>query len=224
MTRYETTMDEAKLLDILGNENRRNILKLLSLRPFYVTEISERLHVAPKAVISHLGMLEQAGIIQFFVDERRRKYFHIADNLLFEIQISPFSYGVESANAAQDESAVAEFPTPIGEIQIKTNSLADVAETLDSLRRARRELMGAQRRVQELIDEVMERGARKIDGISRDFVEYDVLSMLLTGPKTVDQLSVGLAIPSQILAERLRNLEKRGKIRRIDPRTYWLAR
>jgi len=224
VTRYETAMDEAALLDILGNENRRNILKLLSLRPFYVTEISERLHVAPKAVISHLGMLERAGIIQFFVDERRRKYFHIADNVLLEIQISPFSYGVESANPAHNEPTVAEFPTPIGEIQIKTNSLANVAETLDSLRRANRELMGAQRRVQELINEVMERGARKIDAISRDFVEYDILSLLLTGPKTADQLSAGLAIPGQMLVERLLNLEKRGKIRRIDARTYWLTR
>ena len=217
-------MDEAELLDILGNENRRNILKLLSLRPFYVTEISERLQVAPKAVISHLSMLERAGIIRFFVDERRRKYFHIADNQQLEIQISPFSYRVESADAAQSESTVAEFPTPIGDIQIKTNSLADVAETLDSLRRANRELMGAQRKVQELINEVMERGARKIDAISRDFVEYDILSMLLTGPKTADQLSAGLAIPGQILVERLHNLEKRGKIRLIGARTYWLAR
>ncbi|MGZ4863087.1 MAG: ArsR/SmtB family transcription factor [Halobacteriota archaeon] len=217
-------MDEAALLDILGNENRRNILKLLSLRPFYVTEISERLQVAPKAVISHLGMLERAGIIRFFVDERRRKYFHITDNQQLEIQISPFSYRVESADAAQNESTVAEFPTPIGEIQIKTNSLAEVAETLDSLRRANRELTGAQRRVQELINEVMERGARKIDAISHDFVEYDILSMLLTGPKTVDQLSKGLAIPGQILVERLHNLEKRGKIRLIGARTYWLAR
>lgn len=217
-------MDEAGLLDILGNENRRNILKLLSLRPFYVTEISERLHVAPKAVISHLGMLERAGIIQFFVDERRRKYFHISDNLLLEIQISPFSYGVESANAAHSESIVAEFSTLIGEIQLKTNSLADVAETLDHLRRASRELMGAQRRVQELINEVMERGVRKIDAISRDFIEYDILSLLLTGPKNADQLSAGLAIPGQILVERLHNLEKRGKIRRIDARTYLLAK
>jgi predicted transcriptional regulator len=102
--------------------------------------------------------------------------------------------------------------------------LADVAETLDSLRRANRELMGAQRRVQELINEVMERGARKIDAISRDFVEYDILSMLLTGPKTADQLSAGLAIPGQILVERLHNLEKQGKIRLIGARTYWLAR
>jgi len=217
-------MNEAELLDILGNENRRNILKLLSLRPFYVTEISDRLHVAPKAVISHLGMLERAGIIQFFVDERRRKYFHIADNVLLEIQISPFSYGVESANAAHNESPVTEFPTPVGEIQINTSSLADIAETLDSLRRANRELMGAQRRVQELINEVMERGVRKIDGISRNFIEYDILSLLLTGPKTVDQLSAGLAIPGHILAERLRSLEKREKIGRIDARTYWLTR
>jgi ArsR family transcriptional regulator len=217
-------MDEAELLDILGNENRRNILKLLSLRPFYVTEISERLHVAPKAVISHLGMLERAGIIQFVVDERRRKYFHIADNVLLEIQISPFSYGVESADAPRNEPAVVESSTQIGEIPLKTGSLADIVETLDSLRRANRDLMAAQRKVQALINEVMERGARKIDGISRDFIEYDILSLLLTGPKTADQLSAGLAIPGPALMERVRNLENREKIRRIDARTYWLAR
>jgi ArsR family transcriptional regulator len=215
-------MDEARLLDILGNANRRNILKLLSLRPFYVTEISERLHVAPKAVISHLGMLERAGIIQFYVDERRRKYFHIADNLLLEVQISPFRYDVESADSPQQERTHPDLSTPIGEIQLKTGSLADIAETLDSLRRANRELMGAQRRVQELLTEVMERGARKIDGISRDFLDYDILSLLLTGPKTVEQLSAGLAIPGQVLADRLRNLEELRKIRRTNARIYLL--
>jgi DNA-binding HxlR family transcriptional regulator len=74
------------------------------------------------------------------------------------------------------------------------------------------------------MNEVMERGARKIDGISHDFIEYDILSLLLTGPKTAQQLSAGLAIPAQILSERLRDLEKREKIRRIDAKTYWLAR
>ncbi len=144
--------------------------------------------------------------------------------MLLEIQISPFSYGVETANPGQREQSVIEVSTPIGEIQLKTRSLGDVAETLDSLRRANRELMGAQQRVQELMNEVMERGARKIDGISHDFIEYDILSLLLTGPKTAQQLSAGLAIPAQILSERLRDLEKREKIRRIDAKTYWLAR
>ncbi|MGZ7182178.1 MAG: ArsR/SmtB family transcription factor, partial [Halobacteriota archaeon] len=152
-------MDEAELLDILGNENRRNILKLLSLRPFYVTEISERLHVAPKAVINHLSMLEQAGIIQFFVDERRRKYFHIANNVMMEILISPFNYDVETLNPRSREEEVEEFSTPLGDIRLKTGSLADTAETLDHLRRTNRELMLAQRRVQELMNEVMESGS-----------------------------------------------------------------
>ncbi len=217
-------MDEAELLDILGNENRRNILKLLSLRPFYVTELSERLHVAPKAVISHLSMLEQAGIIQFFVDERRRKYFHRANNLMVEVSISPFNYDVETLNPLSRESEVEEFSTPLGDIQLKTRSLADTAETLDRLRRANRELMLAQRRVQELMNEVLEMGSRKIDAITRDFVEYDILSSLLTGPKSVQELSRGLAIPRDTLLERLYNLEKRARIRRIDAQTYWFAR
>ncbi len=217
-------MDEAELLDILGNENRRNILKLLSLRPFYVTEISERLHVAPKAVISHLSMLEQAGIIQFFVDERRRKYFHIANNVMVEVLISPFNYDVATLNPRSQEREVEEVSTPLGDIQLKTGSLADTAETLNRLRRANRELMLAQQRVQELTNEAMERGSRKIDAISRDFVDYDILSSLLTGPKSVHDLSRGLAIPRDTLLERLYNLEKRARIRRIDAQTYWFAR
>ncbi|MGZ4865333.1 MAG: ArsR/SmtB family transcription factor, partial [Halobacteriota archaeon] len=205
-------MDEAELLDILGNENRRNILRLLSLRPFYVTEISERLHVAPKAVISHLSMLEQAGIIQFFVDERRRKYFHIANNVMVEILISPFNYDVETLNPLSREREAEEFSTPLGDIQLKTGSLADTAETLVRLRRANRELLLAQRRVQELMNEVMENGSKKIDAMTRDFVEYDILSSLLTGPKSVQELSRGLAIPGNTLLEHLYNLEKRARI------------
>ncbi|MDQ1274790.1 MAG: ArsR family transcriptional regulator, partial [Euryarchaeota archaeon] len=54
-------MDPAKLLDILGNENRRKIIQLLANRPCYVSEISGRLGVGPKAIISHLNLLEQAG-------------------------------------------------------------------------------------------------------------------------------------------------------------------
>ncbi|RLM32686.1 ArsR family transcriptional regulator, partial [Haloferax sp. Atlit-109R] len=47
-------MDSAVLLDLLGNENRRRILRLLATKPCYVTEISEYLDVSPKAVIDHL--------------------------------------------------------------------------------------------------------------------------------------------------------------------------
>ena len=82
-------MDPAKLLDILGNENRRKIIQLLASRPCYVSEISGRLGVGPKAIISHLNLIEESGLIECSVDEQRRKYFNIANNMRLRFQYLP---------------------------------------------------------------------------------------------------------------------------------------
>ncbi len=216
-------MDEAKILDILGNENRRNILKLLSLRPFYVTEISDRLHVAPKAVISHLNMLERAGLIAFFVDERRRKYFHIAENFRLEVMVTPFTYGAEAIEVDTTEPEKVRH-TSVDQIQMKTRSLTDLAETLTQLKRASRELSYAQKRVQVTMTEVMDRGARKIGTIVNDFVDFDILVAMMNGPKEVERLSKGLAMPHQIIVEHLLRLEKQGIIKNVGGNKYWFAK
>ncbi|MFB6206710.1 MAG: ArsR/SmtB family transcription factor [Haloglomus sp.] len=93
-------MDSAALLDLLGNENRRRILRLLSRKPCYVTEISEYLGVSPKAVIDHLRKLEEAGLVESRVDSQRRKYFSIARNLRLEVSVSPYGFGTKSAYPA----------------------------------------------------------------------------------------------------------------------------
>ena len=93
-------MDSAVLLDLLGNENRRRILRLLSHKPCYVTEISEYLGVSPKAVIDHLRRLEDAGLIESRTDDQRRKYFHITRNLRLEVSVSPYRFGAKSAYPA----------------------------------------------------------------------------------------------------------------------------
>ena len=93
-------MDSAELLDILGNENRRRILRLLARKPCYVTEISEYLGVSPKAVIDHLRKLEDAGLIQSRTDDQRRKYFSISRNLRLEVNVSPYEFGMKSAYPA----------------------------------------------------------------------------------------------------------------------------
>ncbi|MGQ4555127.1 metalloregulator ArsR/SmtB family transcription factor [Halobellus sp. GM3] len=93
-------MDSAVLLDLLGNENRRRILRLLAHKPCYVTEISEYLGVSPKAVIDHLRRLEEAGLVESRTDDQRRKYFHIAQNLRLEVSVSPYRFGAKSAYPA----------------------------------------------------------------------------------------------------------------------------
>jgi len=93
-------MDSAVLLDLLGNENRRRILRLLAHKPCYVTEISEYLGVSPKAVIDHLRRLEDAGLVESRTDDQRRKYFNIAQNLRLEVSVSPYRFGAKSAYPA----------------------------------------------------------------------------------------------------------------------------
>jgi len=90
-------MDSAEFLDLLGNANRRRILRLLARKPCYVTEISEQLGVSPKAVIDHLGKLEEAGLIESRTDDRRRKYFSISQHVSLEVTVSPYEFGTRSA-------------------------------------------------------------------------------------------------------------------------------
>lgn len=91
-------MEPSEFLDILGNENRRKILALLAERPYFVSEISARLDVAPKAVIGHLSLLENAGLIESSVDSQRRKYYSISKSLHLEVSVSPYSYSVRVNN------------------------------------------------------------------------------------------------------------------------------
>ena len=93
-------MDAGALLDLLGNENRRRILRLLSRKPCYVTEISEHLGVSPKAVIDHLRKLEDAGLIESRTDDQRRKYFHISRNVRLEVTVAPYGFATKSAYPA----------------------------------------------------------------------------------------------------------------------------
>src|SRR6056297_2383612 len=95
-------MDSAELLDLLGNANRRRILRLLARKPCYVTEISEYLGVSPKAVIDHLRKLEEAGLVESRVDEKRRKYFSISRALRLEVSVSPYGFGAKSAYPAKN--------------------------------------------------------------------------------------------------------------------------
>ncbi|MCL2142413.1 MAG: ArsR family transcriptional regulator [Methanimicrococcus sp.] len=87
-------MEPSEFLDILGNENRRKILSLLAERPYYVSEISTRLGVAPKAVIGHLTLLESIGLIESSTDVQRRKYYSITKSFHLEVSVSPYSYSV----------------------------------------------------------------------------------------------------------------------------------
>jgi ArsR family transcriptional regulator len=153
-------MDSSELLDILGNENRRSILRLLSQKPCYVTEISEYIGVSPKAVIDHLQMLEDAGLVESHVDDRRRKYFHISRSLRLEVDVSPYTFGVKSSYPRR---------TTVSYEHVEINGVGeeeevnDLFDRLERLKEVKNELSIAQRHVQAHMEEVMERIDEELD-------------------------------------------------------------
>ncbi len=80
-------VEVARILDILGNRNRRRIIELLRQKPCFVTEISDRLMLSPKAVIEHLQLMEREEILSFQLDDRRRKYYYLANDITVMVQL-----------------------------------------------------------------------------------------------------------------------------------------
>ena len=83
----DDAVEVARLLDILGNRDRRRIIELLRQKPCFVTEISHTLMLSPKAVIEHLQMMEREAILSCQFDDRRRKYYYLANDILVDVSL-----------------------------------------------------------------------------------------------------------------------------------------
>ena len=214
-------MDPVEILDILGNENRRRILQLLSFRPFYFNEMAKRLDLGPKAVIDHLEMLERAGLVECYRDDRRRKYFRIADNVVLEVAFSPHSYGIRTyrpqvsqSSAAQpsgasSRSSSAREPGRSEELEEICSRLRDLEEKRLHLRRLMEEIDSEEMLIKRLATGL-------IESYASDQLEAEILTALVSGESRTESLAKRLGIPPAVVEERLKKLEAQGKIQKQD--------
>jgi ArsR family transcriptional regulator len=236
-------MDSAALLDLLGNENRRRILRLLSRKPCYVTEISEYLGVSPKAVIDHLRKLEDAGLVESHVDDGRRKYFSIARNLRLEVNVSPYEFGTKSAYSASPNLDITSWRHVSLHVDREKNAsesnpdadrsdrglveedvdgdeppdLTALAADLERLERLENELSMAQRWVQGRLTETLDRISAHFEGVDGRFYG-DLLRGLTDGPATAEELARKLDAPPDVVTDALEGLSAHGVVERREGR------
>lgn len=215
-------MDSAALLDLLGNENRRRILRLLARKPCYVTEISEYLGVSPKAVIDHLRKLDEAGLVESRTDDHRRKYFSIARNLRLEVNVSPYGFGTKSAYSASrglDMTRCRHLKIDITNPD-RTAELTELGRELKQLEDLSSELSMAQRWVQGRLTEVMDDISTQIrenstlgtrDGTDARFYA-EILSTLTTGTDRIEQVSRSVDAPPSLVENALIELAEHGVV------------
>ena len=201
-------MESAQLLDILGNENRRKILHLLASRPCYMSEIAERLDVGAKAILGHLELLVQSGMIEANVDEQRRKYFHIADNLRLEVFVSPYSF--EMATTIITAEAVPQHQVKavpaLSDLKSQYNRIRELAEE-------RQRITLEYKQVQASITDAMGQCMDAIGEVADDPVEAEILYALLKGPMSQRTLSMQLGIPEYVIEEHLEKMNRKNMIK-----------
>lgn len=214
-------MDPVEILDILGNENRRRILQLLSFRPFYFNEMAKRLDLGPKAVIDHLEMLERAGLVECYRDDRRRKYFRIRENVVLEVAFSPHSYGIRTyspdpsskrVSASSPPASRGSSPrgeAPFGELEAVSSRLRDLEAERLRLRRLLQEIDS-----QEMMARRLAMGL--IESTASDQLEAEILAALVCGESATDVLAGRLGIPPPVAEERLLQLACEGKVQKRD--------
>ncbi|MDY9927682.1 ArsR/SmtB family transcription factor [Methanosarcina sp.] len=220
-------MDPAKLLDILGNENRRKIIQLLANRPCYVSEISGRLGVGPKAIISHLSLLEQSGLIECSVDEQRRKYFNIANNMRLEVSVSPYAYTVSLQDINFDREKKGEGPAVEKKENIARNESScfflKLSNRLQELKTRQEELVQMQKQLQVEYMELMDKCLDSIEGAARNPVECELLFELLKNEATSAVLCYNLRLHPSVIMSNLMDLAERGFVEYTikNNQQYW---
>jgi ArsR family transcriptional regulator len=192
----------ARVLDILGNRNRRRIIELLRQKPCFVTEISDRLMLSPKAVIEHLHLMEREDILSFRLDERRRKYYFLANDISIIVNLT------RKEVTAGDQADRG--------IRLR-QSLATLKRLVDAREEMNESLRTLEKNIDMQIRDIVQYGRDLLD--SDD--EINMLIALAHCDLTAPELAELTGLPEPALAEGLKNLTLK-KMVNMDGRTFRL--
>jgi ArsR family transcriptional regulator len=184
----------SRILDILGNRNRRRIIELLRQKPCFVTEISERLTISPKAVIEHLQLMEHEQILRFNLDQRRRKYYYLAHDIDVIIRIEKNGREVD--------------PEVLDQVTSFYRSLAILRRMIEARDNLITNLEGLEKDIEARAQEILSRGRE----ILQDDADLDIVFALGHYELTYDELREYTALPEHELRHHLENLQERGII------------
>lgn len=169
-----------------------------------MSEIADRLDVGAKAILGHLGLLEKAGLIEASVDDQRRKYFHITDNLRLEVFVSPYAFETHITTICTTDAT-----NPISAYDLKS-LYARMQEHLEH----RKQVLQEYQQVQANITEIMKLCMHAIEHVAEDQIEAEILYVLLKGPMTQRALSMQLEIPEYVLEEYLQRMKSKQLIKK----------
>jgi ArsR family transcriptional regulator len=175
----------------------------LRQKPCFVTEISDTLVLSPKAVIDHLQMMEREEILSCQVDDRRRKYYYLANDILIDISLKQ----VQELPATLDDEMDA------GQEQLK-NSVVMLGRMI----KAHDMILSNLEQVNHDIETKIHDLARNHKAIFRSNREITVVIALSHDPLTAEELVQVTEMSPGDLAEILKRFMRKGLLKRTKDR------
>ncbi len=230
---FRDRADEAgTLLDLLGNVTRRRILEILANEPKYFIQLSRELGVSQQAVLKHLSLLVEFGLVSSFraksdLAAPDRKYYRLRGSLSLSVGISGDAVNIDiqslagsGEEALSSPSSTAGFRELLSELKAveKAKEIATVLKKTDSL------VHDLDERTKELEEEkfallrVKQQALQKAHTMIRESLEDGLgrrilYSMLGSSERPdIEVLSEELNIREKEIKETIEELERRFSI------------
>jgi len=181
----------SRILDVLGNRNRRRILSLLRQKPCFVTELSERLTLSPKALIEHLALMEQMEILGSYQDDRRRKYYYLTRDFTVEV-----SFGGKAEPGPPPALRVPGWQSTLSMVRRMIRARAELITNLEQL----------DQDIQQKITDLARQGG---DLISHE-EELDLILALSQADLTLGELHEFMDLDTAVVRDLLDGLVEKG--------------
>jgi ArsR family transcriptional regulator len=189
----------SRILDILGNRNRRRIISLLRQKPCFVTELSERLTLSPKALIEHLALMEQMEILGSYLDERRRKYYYLTRDISVMV-----SFGEPEKGAASAAEQVPGWKSTLTMIRRMMRARGDLITNLEQI----------DQDIQQKIADLTRQGGDLVSGEE----ELDMILALSHSDLTLGEIREFMDMDGDVVAVLLAGLLKKGIVEKKGAR------
>ena len=140
--------DLDSVLTVIENPARRQILEALVREPHYPLQLSKELGISQQAVVKHLKVLEENGLVESYTEKsdlkgpQRRKYYPI-QTFSIVVDLGPNLFNAELISREHADE----------EIQAEEGESQDVSELRDRMKKIEDELDMLNARREELLAE-----------------------------------------------------------------------
>jgi ArsR family transcriptional regulator len=153
--------------------------------------------LSPKAVIEHLQLMEREEILSFRLDERRRKYYYLANDINVMVSLQRQDNGGLAVAIADRQTM---FRRSLMRLQYMVETRDELVHSLEHL--------------DQHIDQQIREIIQGSNGILEGEDEVAVVIALAQGELSLSELNDMTGISTDEIGSALERLKKRGMVRR----------